>query len=322
MFSSEELVDEAEFIALSETILHGKRVIVTKHNYCPDCPNIAMETNGNEYQCPQCGQTRSDIECDKDHNDTVNSSIRRTTGSNKGKYYTINGDYAKTQHKSIYDQLLQNQRTWTGTAFPNDVLNAVADQYNQLQKVITEDINDDEGKTIGKKKFVRRGNIKDEVLAALIYYECVRKKIVRKKNDIAGFMKLHTQGWSKGDEILRELAALGKIDLLLDEEPIIGFVEQYMETLNLDNPSYNKFIIELVEKSEELKIGMKSHLPSKIVGSIWILIEKLGLKITQSQLETSCNNCKKNTFMKFRDIVINNMGAFAPVFVANNIPYK
>jgi hypothetical protein len=135
-------------------------------------------------------------------------------------------------------------------------------------------------------------------------------------------MNLHTQGFSRGEDILRSLHAMGKLDLPIDEEPIDGFVERYLEALNLENPAYSKFVIELVNRTEELKIGMNSQLSSKIVGSIWILIDKLKIQITAAQLEKSCDQTKKNTFMKFHKIVMENIDTLSPIFTANNIPFK
>jgi hypothetical protein len=130
-----DLIDPDTFTKLSEDACYRNHDITKAplHNYCADCPNTPMELAGSEYQCPQCGQVRGDIESDQDHADTANPSIRRTTGASKGKYYTVNGDYTKTQRKFVHDQLLQNSMAWRGSAFPKDVLNAVADQYNMTQ---------------------------------------------------------------------------------------------------------------------------------------------------------------------------------------------
>lgn len=303
-----KLVDEAVFTQLLENKLVDEQV-EKKYNYCPDCPDTPMVLSQNEYQCPQCGQVRGYEEA-KDHDDVAGGSVRITTGTSKGRYFTNNGDYAKTQKKFILEQLIQNQSAFTGNAFPRDVLNAVATQYNSIQKLITED----------EKKFVRRGNIKDEVLAGLIYFECVRKGLVRKKKDIATFMKLPTNGFSRGEDILRNLQAEGRIDIPVDAEPIEGFVDRYLEALNIDNQSYAQFITKLVQESERKKIGMSSQLSSKIVGSIWLLINKCDLKITAAQLEKAADNTKKNTFVKFYKIVGENIAELRHVFIEFGIP--
>ena len=312
-----KLIDESVF----DSMLNPHDIeTVSRLNYCQDCPDTPMILAGNEYQCPRCGQVQHEIEVAQDHDDTVSGSIRITTGSSRGRYYTNNGDYTKTQKKFILDQLIQNQSAFTGNAFPRDILHEVATKYNSIQKMITEDDIDSEGNVRGQKKFVRRGNIKDEVLAGLIYFECIRKKLVRKKKDIAVFMKLPTYGFSRGEDILRNLQAEGKIDIPVDEEPIEGFVDRYLEALNLENPIYSKFIVDLVNESERLKIGMNSQLSSKVVGSVWIIITKCGLKITAPMLEKAADNTKKNTFVKFTKVVFDNMGTLGHIFTRHGIP--
>lgn len=291
-----------------------------RHNYCPDC-KFPMELSGIEYHCRYCGLTQTnEMDGCGDHEETVSSSIRITTGANSGRFYNTANDYTKTQKKIILDQLLQRQSSYNGPAFQVNILNAAATQYNCIQKFIKEDDLDENGYIQGQKKFVRRGNIKDEVLAGLIYFEGIREKIVWKKKDIAMFMGLVTGGFARGEDILRTFEAEGKIDIPVDEEPIEGFVDRYLEALNLDNVNYGKFITEIVEESEKRKIGMNSQLSSKIVGALWIIINKCHLNITAHQLEKAADNTKKNTFTKFYNVVFNNMGVFTHIFSKYGIP--
>lgn len=314
------MIDSKVFDQFSE--IKPDDSLVLQYNYCPDC-KIPMILAGSEYQCDHCGQVQQYVAdgC-KDHDEAVTSSIRISTGPNKGRFYNVSGDYTRTQKKAILDQLLQNQTGFTGNAFPLNVLNEVASQYNKIQRLITEDDFDENGKVRGQKKFVRRGNIKDEVLAGLIYFECIREKLVRKKKDIALFMKLPTNGFSRGEDILRNLQAECKLDIPVDEEPIEGFVDRYLDDLNLDNPNYSKFIIDLVNESEIRKIGMNSQISSKVVGAIWILICQCKLNITSQRLEKAADSTKKNTFTKFQRVVFDNISTFAPIFVRYGIPYR
>lgn len=313
-----DFVDEKIFNAFSE--VRPDESEVTQHNYCPDC-KIPMTLAGNEYQCNQCGQMQQYIvDAVKDTDEIVNSSIRISTGSNKGRFYNITGDYTKTQKKIVLDQLLRNQSNFKGNAFPINILNAAATLYNNIQKLITEDDVDENGNVKGQKKFVRRGYIKDEVLAAIIYFECIREKLVRKKRDIALFMKLPNNGFSRGEDILRNLHAEGKIDIPCDgDEPIIGYVDRYLEALNLDDPIWSNFIIDLVTVSENKKIGMNSQLSSKVVAAVWILNIQCGLNKSPQIIEKACDNTKKNTFTKFTKIVSANLHIFKDVFDRHGI---
>lgn len=319
-FGQFKLIDESLFNQMAES--RPLNLEAEKYNFCPDC-QIPMILAGSDYQCEVCGRVQPfSGEGYKDTEEIVSGSIRITTGVNKGRFHNISGDYTKTQMKIILDQLLQNQIGYTGAAFQLNVLNAAATQYNRIQKYITEDDLDENGKVRGQKKFVRRGNIKDETLAGLIYFEGIREKLVRKKRDIAIFMKLPTYGFSRGEDILRNLQAEGKIDIPVDEEPIEGYVDRYMDGLGLDNPTYPKFVIDLVQESEDRKIGMNSQLSSKIVGAIWVLIDKCRLNITSVALEKATDNTKRNTFTKFYNVVLNNINVFAHIFIKHGIPYK
>lgn len=321
-FGQFKLVDENLFQWFSEPQFNAEYdTIDNNHNYCSDC-NIPMELSGTEYQCNLCGLTsRNETEGTiKDHDETVSANIRITTGANRGRFYNITSDYTKTQKKMIIDQLLQHQVHYAGPSFPINVLNATATQYNRIQKIITEDEIDENGIVTRQKKFVRRGGIKDEVLAGLIYFECIREKLVRKKKDIATFMGLVTNGFARGENILRNLEAEGKIEIPVDEEPIEGFIDRYLEALNLDDPNYSKFIIDIIVESEKKKIGMNSQISSKIVGAVWILINRCRLGISAQALEKAADNTKKNTFTKFYNIVFANMDVFGMIFDKYNIP--
>lgn len=312
------LVDQDLFNQFLET-----KVDTTEHimyNYCPDC-NLPMILSLSEYQCAQCGLTyKNEIDGVKNHDDTVNSSIRITTGANKGHFYNTNGDYTKTQRKNVIEYLLQRARAYEGPVFSPAILNAAANQYNYIQKYITEDEYDEMGVKTGTKKFVRRSSIRDEILAGLIYFEGIRAKTIRKKKDIALFMGLLTSGFARGEDKLRDLEAQGKIDIPVDEEPIEGYVDRYLEALNIVNDNYSAFITEIVNTAIECKLGIRCQLSSKIVGSIWILITKCKLNISVQTLEAAADNTKKNTFMKFYKIVFDNFATFAPIFAKYKVP--
>ncbi len=289
---------------------------------CPDCDCIMMTSSMPGSQCVQCGRL-GDGNNDQQYKEITSSSIKITMGRGRGKFYNITSDYSKTQRKHILDQLMRNQANYIGHTFPTGILNAAATQYNTIQKFITEDSLDDSGNICKQKKFVRRGNIKDEVLAGLIYFECIKERLVRKKRDIAAFMKLPTNGFSRGEDILRNLVAEGKLQLPVNDEPVCGFVDRYLESLGLDSdPMYSDFIIELVEESERKKIGMNSQISSKVVGCLHILIAKKGLNITNQHLEKCADNIKKNTFMKFVKLVILHKQLFSHIFAKYGItPY-
>lgn len=283
----------------------------SQFNYCVDC-NTRMELSGSNYKCIHCGFTVSnDPERGKDLDDTISGSVRITTGANKGRVRNGTNDYSNVQKKNLLCQLYQKQAKYTGPAFSKDILLAAVTQYGLGQKHIKQEGDD----------FVRRGGIRDEILSALIYYECIRAGNIRKKKDISAFMELATSGFARGEDIVLTWHAKEIINIPINEEPITGYADRYLEALGLEEPNYIKFITEIVQLSMNKKIAMSSQISSKIVGAIWIIITQLGLGITAKTIENATDNTKKNTFMKFCNLVYKMSSVFAPTFRKYDIPF-
>jgi hypothetical protein len=291
-----------------------------KYNYCNDC-NIAMCNAGTEYQCPNCGIIKQLVGDAPNANlDDMNgaSNLRISVGG-RGRFYNINNDYTRAQRAMILQQLTNNNTNYSGSKFQKDILTKAANLYNDIQKMIIVDGSDD---AVGKK-FVKRGNIKDETLAAIVYYECRRAGVTRKKKDVASFMKLPSNGFSRGEDIIRSLSAESKIDIPIDDDPTEDFIERYLEGLNMDNEEYSGFISELVSRSEKHRVGMNSQISSKVAGAIWMLCDKKKINgITIADIERACDSCKKNTFQRFCKAVEEKMPLFSDIFDKYEIPHN
>lgn len=351
-----KLLDDTLFEQLASTETGGSTTATinggaSASGICYQC-NIAMIVEGVEYRCIECGLTlaRDVVDDTTDLDEIIGGKVKISTGSSRGKYYNFGANYTQTQKKAVIDHLMQlqkkqielarscqsGQRSYTvetrvdsdpaaentqttvattpTTAqkpiiIPTSILSKAAESYNEIQK------NDG-----CNKKFVRRGNVKDQILAALIQYHCIKEGISYKKSQIARFMGLETDGFSQGESILTDLAARGLIDIEQNEEPIDGFVEKYLDTLSINTPAHRGFVIEIVTRSEERKVGMNSQIPSKIAGTIWLLICRLNLKITAKSLEAAADDTKKSTFIKFYNTVIHHIDMFADIFDKYNIP--
>lgn len=311
------LVDAATFEAF---MMPADDAAEIPDNYCPNC-SIPMEIAGSEYKCADCGFTDTKEEIvETDKSNTRNAVIKISTGAKRGRHYNVSSDYSRTQRQALTEQLMYRHAVSTALNIPINIIQAVVGEYNKIQQSICEVVVMEDGTRVNKK-FVRRGNPKDEVLAALIYFECTREGLMRKKKDIAEFMGLKTGGFSRGENILRDLEAIGIITLPKTIEPARRLAERYIEALNLENPAYVEFVVDIVNESEAHKICMTSLLSSKVVGAIWLLICGLKLKIPCSALEKAADNIKKNTFLKFSTTVLSALHIFKPIFDDHQIPF-
>lgn len=284
------------------------------HNYCDDCVT-PMELHDSEYHCPNCGIIVEYLaDAVTDHSASTAGNIRISTGAHKGRFYNVSNDYSQSQLKLIMQQFTQLSNEYKGFRISPDILKSAAEAYNRVQRNVTVETSD--GRT---RKFVRRGVSKNAVLAAAIYYECIRAGQTRQPADIAQFMKLPNAGFSTGDNAYRTICQEHGFELPQIITPMNDFINRFSEALGLD-PKYKGFIAELVETSEKKHIGMNSNISSKVVGAMYILITQLNLPFSISQLEVATNNTKKSTFTKFVGHVVGNMSEFRPVYKKWNIP--
>lgn len=247
--------------------------------------------------CPKqsrivCADCRSLAAAETPLGSAAPAMIRCSTGPNRGMYYNMSQDYAKTQRAQIFELLTQRAREYQGLPLPLEVLNWTADKYNEIQQLTFAD----------NSRFIHRGTMKEEILARLLFYGCIHHKTPRRKQALNAFMRLPS-GSARGDQVLRNLRAIG-VDLPSDVGTISEYTEKYFEALGLENDSTGKeFVEEIVETSDANHIGMSSILTSKIVGAIWVYIESAGLAISSDKLEAATDNTKKTTFKKFSDEV-------------------
>lgn len=297
-----------------DELFRGEREEPVPENYCADC-RAPMEIVDFEYRCETCGRTAEYFE-----------TQRVESGGNCIIYYNIPTDYSKTQIKSILAQLNRRSKEYQNSTYnepgtvgfktqkvfmPQDVLVAAAEKYNQIQR----------NHAIGDapKKFVKRGSIKDEILATLIYFEGIRRGVVRKRTEVAKFMRLPTCGFSRGEDVVRDLHAKEQIDCIVDE-PAAVFIECYIESLGVA-PKFAPFLCELVDRSEALNLSKNSRISSKCAGAIYMLIRSVGLDISAPQLERAIGGTKKNTFMKFCNTVREHKYKFLAIYSRHGIPY-
>lgn len=276
------------------------------------CCGTAMQMSGSEYTCTICGRiTDADVDVMCDKSNTISTPIRTTI---RGRQHTFFGggiDPAKSREKTVTDMLLTRARTYRGQPCGTDLLKRVATHYALIQTTAI----DDSGDTPRN-----RADIRSEILAALIQYEC-NATVARSKSDIADFMRLRKSGFPRGDTIVCRAAAEGTIDLKTEDASIAAYAGRYLNTLGVSDPNVVPFIEKIINRSEDQLIGMNIQMLSKIVGTIWIACCTFDLGFDCSDLEHAADSIKKNTFKKFYNIVADNPYVFRDIFAEYSVPY-
>lgn len=319
-------LSEADFAKLVEEAAYGAELEDIPPNYCVACRIPMVQTNC-EYSCSNCGSIIEMEPIDhKEFREAGSSTIRISTGTNKGRCYNVSGDYSVTQKHAIISLLRANQNAYKGDRLLHSVLEDAATKYNELQKHVQKDVVDSEGNVVGKKKFVHRSAIKDEILAALIHYYYRVAGLPRKKRDIANFMKLPTDGFSKGESIIQDLLGRGLIELPTIKETSRGFAVRYLDALDVDDNEqlqrYTDFVVELVDTSEKLHIAKRKQLSSKVAGAIHILNTHLKVGWDDALIEDAVDRTRKTTYTAAADAIMKSASKFRAVFAKYQIPYE
>lgn len=281
----------------------------SQFNYCNSC-NIPMNHSGcgDGYKCPNCGYIRKIIGNIKDCDDlscNVKSSNRK---------------YSVQQQETIRNELFDlNEKS--SFKIPKDILSRVAEKYHSIQNHVIEE---EEDGVMKEKKFVRRGQVKNRVLAAILANECMKSGVARRNSDIAEFMALDNNGFSKGENILKSLSRKGIIELCEEHDQTESFIRRYFSALSVESENYVGFVYDLIQLSIKKKIGMSSVACSKVAGGIWFLITHQSkvdkdLDISKEQLEIACDNIRSNTFTNFSKELEANKGWFLGLFLKYEI---
>lgn len=233
--------------------------------------------------------------------------VKSTIGARKGMCYNTPQDYSQTQHGNILKHL--KALSAQDNSVPQAAILFAADTYNSIQR------NHDDG-----IKFVRRGGIKNEVLARLLYYGCIKCGTPFKIQILNRFMKISSS--TRGEQILRQLETEGKIQLPADAAPNRDYITRYFAVLGRETDEQGKdFVESLVDISYDNCICQQACLISRIVGAIWVYVCEAHLDVSAERLEAATDNTKKTTFKKFSDEVYRYI-EFEPAFTAAGFTWR
>jgi hypothetical protein len=287
-------------------------------NICEQCGGVMCEYSS-QYVCENCSNCTdiptSELRCNTSRTVVVGSGFKR-------KIYNVPTDSQEAKRRVVLEEMrIRNRTTQTALHIPEDILVKAAALYSEIQKNKKDQVFDSEtGELIGEASWVHRGSIKEEILASLIYFITQSSEVAKKKRDVAKFMNLHNEGFSRGEDIVRKLVSDGVIQLDIDIETPRIFAGRYLEALNLDQQWQCDFVVEVVEYATVSNWCLNCQLSSRVAGAIYMLVRGVpvnrlaGKHIPDSLIETTTDGTRKNTFRKIVDVVIANPERFKHIF--------
>lgn len=295
---------------------HGNTCTETLITDCDTC-RVPMVINDNEYMCEICGSTRAGVDQIEDTGPTGASAITLMSGDGRIQTFNASGPAEKSRADALIATLLCNQREYGArnggkSAFPMGILTAVAARYADIQQ---------QHEIRQHGQFIHRGEVRKEFIAWLLLDECGVQRYPLKSEIIADFMKLNSTGFSNGGTIMQKLVTMG-LTTICEPCPPVRFAERYLDLLGLLTKEHVNFVIGIVDTSEQIHLCMNSHVPSKVVGAIRLLVVALDRRdITPEIIEAETENTKVNTYMKFYNAIVDHLSKFIWVFEEYGIGY-
>ena len=259
---------------------------------CDEC-DIPLEIFGISLTCPQCGmkkpyEAEDEIsyvsrglytDCD---DDTVEFRIKGAGGTICPRKKTTSPANKLTQKRNTERQMLSFAHMKTGgCVIPNYIYKKAGDLYfDHVQKYM-----------------IKRADVRVGIMAACVYYECVREELARKPTEIAQALAIDKKYINKGFKTLHALVGLGLIDIPIHVDTKPHFVKRYFELLRIDK-IYVKFVLDIIQFSLEYRIAASSQDISRVVGAIYVLIECLGSPVSKEYIAEKCS-ISKATFARF-----------------------
>lgn len=295
---------------LDQLALYFNKPTATAADVCDEC-NIPMENsedNTGFVVCPLCGVMRV---CDPtaDITEQGNAKVRMKTGG-VSRVYNMSQENSQSQLSALIAEFTARHREYKGPGIPAMITARVARTYNDLQKQTA----------AGVISASYRGNVKGQILAAMIYFTCLRNGISRTKKEVKAFMGLeHNSGISQGEGIVRKLHSHGVIDVVADESAA-AMAARFLEALGIVGGA--EFIADCVETADKYFLCTACQLASKVDGALWIYIRFSRLRISDDEIEAKVTT-RKTTFMKFAHAVLSReyFPLFLPVFERHGVNF-
>ena len=270
------------------------------------------------YRCETCGREEEIVGGQREFiKDKILSGTVRSINGTRRIRYSAGSDYAHVRFNAILNSLITKNNQYAGAKFSSNILVRTANIFNDILKIGASNIE-------GEKKILKKDNVKDDILGAILYEICRIEGTPRRKRDIAEFLNKSdgTKGIAEGTKFVRDLCISGKLhlDICTDDRAFTqAYTDRYLEALGIEKPEYNKFVVDLVEATKNTSIGYNSVINTKVAGAIWTLVIQEKLNKTRDDVERACDNIRANTFQKYSTAIIANILKFIKIFIENRI---
>lgn len=275
---------------------------------------------GLSYECPECHalfeaadmQDVLPVSAPETPGAAANRGRLRVVGAESGWYQPDldrgnPGESADAQKKSTFEELKHFNTDLVrrgGNAFPLDVLQVVAENYNTIQKVA-----------------VKRSEAKKFILAALVFNACIHKGFTCRREDAAELLQLRSRGIARGNDYLRKIDEDLGLEIDMNCDRLVPHITTTFARLELEEASKNpltQVVQDIIGVAEKSHIGFRSELGSKVVAVTYEVLRRAGTPIGLDEVATKCK-IRKHTIRHFLDELADYHSHFEEVYERHNL---
>jgi len=299
------LVDDDDFVDFckSEKIKDEN----TSYNIC--CGKEMSYTDTGKIECSECRLTKI-VHGDYSIDHVNITAPQSVLTNNKSSFYVKMFHSSKNDYNVMRDKYIANilQRMY------NAANTKLMPQITYNARVMCLSI---------MKVKTYRTKVLREIIAACLYYSCIKEKTYRLQKEIAQYVGLDTFGFSTGVSIVIEMSKRGVVNIETNINPTKELIDLNMSRLGIDNAEtarYKRFAYKVVEISHKYNISLNSMSYSKSIGSIYLIVENLFPEITLDIITEKCK-IHQNTVKKFTSDVKAYFSYFKSTYEHYGIPF-
>lgn len=294
-------------------------VKVDDASICPEC-KVPMSMLLDGYVCRQCSRLAERPITKVDHGTmegyySNSVSIGRNVVGTFGPRYNrslmeATANYAETRQRRNISDIRKLNYHYEDKKIPDNILIDAEKMFTAIQQ----------------RGLVIRGLNRLGVLAACVYYECMREGITKRDSEIAKIFNIRENRLSTGKRILQGFHEKGDISLPLNvsKDTVHHFLDQYFELMCITE-KYHLFVYDIIQATSRSNIPKRnntSKTTTRCAGAIYFLANYLQLPITA---DIVCENCgiSKTTFKKYYNFIMHHIDhpAVVAVFRKHNLPH-
>jgi transcription initiation factor TFIIB len=268
---------------------------------CLDCKTFTLIYNEGQHICTKCGlvqqKTLSEEAEYRNYSDSNKSTNPERVGMPTNSMLpesSLGTLITHRNHDNTYIKRMVQYNTWhqmpykerslykicckitaksKGSGLPNIIIERAKEFYNIIKEVN-----------------ISRGDNRDGIIAACIYFACKDEKVPRSSKEIANIFGIKLQDMTKGIKNFRETWRVAKSNgdkISTDFSNPIDYIERYCS--NLSVPIEVKHISEFIAiKSIMNNLVDDNTAPSIAAGSIFLACSVTGQSITKKQVSEAC----------------------------------